>query len=1042
MKMKIVKMCAISVYLLISVAASARAQTCPQPFTLRQESCPSGASTCSSKGSTLTYQELDRDLINAIALCNGPGQFTWPAPSAGTLTSDSSGNITITAGGGGGAPTTSQYLLLSNDATTSAERVFTPGLGLTAADGGANSTYTLSFKTSDTLSGNPSLSSEQTVFTTDGTGGGLLFEGSAADSIEGILIWDPATSDKTLTLPNETGTLCSTGSVCSGYAAGTAGVANSATTLAANGSNCSAGQWAAGGDASGNAEGCTADDDTPESGDFTNLTGGAGITNTAGTLATASNETGFLTSGALTCGASTAGKIQVHTTPIQYCDNSATPTLRYSAYGESNGIAYSALKEINIAGPPNAAACDGVTDDTSAIQAKIDNAADDSTLRLPPGTCITSQLNLTAAKDLRILGSGPRKSVLKAKSGSTGVIINISPAARQDYDIGEFSIDLTDAATINGIKVDHAEPIKLHDIRIELGAIGIVISNTGNSYFDRIRTWNQTTAGIQIDGDTSAELHFSDIDIQRNVAGTMAAGFEVVRSLSADGGAYYLSKVRITRAAGTITHGFYFNESGGSINNNPVFMSQCVADNINGGSAARFLKQGEATIINSWFNNTEPTTNSAIDIDGGSDFRVIGNVINGSTTGSCVGFTNAPVRLNFSSNTCVAGTAFDMPASSPPTGLFLAGNNVTNASALTDDLAKLTAAGNGITSYSGMRVLTDEVGPNRTFSMSDGVNGHIRWQRINSTADWQFLNEAFNTITGSLSDAGVWSTSGGMIVGDSTGNDSLSFNEEATNPTCAAGDYRIWANSADTKLKKCQNGTITDLDTVSGGGASNSFETLNAPSGTDPVADSSTDTLNMTCSGGLTCTGNSTTDTIDLVIGTAPALAANGSNCGANQWAAGVDASGISEGCTTDDDVPESGDFTNLTAGRSLTIAAGTIDADAELYETTKCMMIENPVSGDDFLFYRAERAATVTGIDCLVVGGTSVATLVKECDTAGATCGNTEASITCGTTNTTESGGIDDSAWDAGDWIRIDPGTVTGSVTQLSVCVTFQVAD
>lgn len=81
------------------------------------------------------------------------------------------------------------------------------------------------------------------------------------------------------------------------------------------------------------------DDDVPESGDFTNLTGGAGITNTAGTLATASDEQNFLKSGALTCGAATNGKMQVHTSPLQYCDNAATPTLQYAAYGDSSGNA-------------------------------------------------------------------------------------------------------------------------------------------------------------------------------------------------------------------------------------------------------------------------------------------------------------------------------------------------------------------------------------------------------------------------------------------------------------------------------------------------------------------------------------------------------------------------------------------------------------------------------------------------------------------------------------------------------------------------------
>lgn len=59
------------------------------------------------------------------------------------------------------------------------------------------------------------------------------------------------------------------------------------------------------------------------------------------TFTTASGEADFLASGALTCGASTQGKMQVHTTPLQYCDNAGTPALQYTAYGNSAGAATS-----------------------------------------------------------------------------------------------------------------------------------------------------------------------------------------------------------------------------------------------------------------------------------------------------------------------------------------------------------------------------------------------------------------------------------------------------------------------------------------------------------------------------------------------------------------------------------------------------------------------------------------------------------------------------------------------------------------------------
>ncbi len=77
------------------------------------------------------------------------------------------------------------------------------------------------------------------------------------------------------------------------------------------------------------------------------LTAGAGLSgggdlSTNRSFATASDEADFLKSGALTCGAATQGKAQVHTTPLQYCDNAATPALQYAAYGSSTGVATSA----------------------------------------------------------------------------------------------------------------------------------------------------------------------------------------------------------------------------------------------------------------------------------------------------------------------------------------------------------------------------------------------------------------------------------------------------------------------------------------------------------------------------------------------------------------------------------------------------------------------------------------------------------------------------------------------------------------------------
>jgi len=105
----------------------------------------------------------------------------------------------------------------------------------------------------------------------------------------------------------------------------------------------------------------------------------------------------------------------------------------------------------------------------------------------------------------------------------------------------------------------------------------------------------------------------------------------------------------------------------------------------------------------------------------------------------------------------------------------------------------------------------------------------------------------------------------------------------------------------------------------------------------------------------------------------------------------------------------------------------------------TKTMVVETPAAADDFLFFRAERAITVTGIDCVVAAATSAVVTVNECDANGGTCTAVEAAMTCATTNTTEAAGIDNAVIDAGDWVRVDVGTVTGTPGHVAVTVTYR---
>jgi len=101
------------------------------------------------------------------------------------------------------------------------------------------------------------------------------------------------------------------------------------------------------------------------------------------------------------------------------------------------------------------------------------------------------------------------------------------------------------------------------------------------------------------------------------------------------------------------------------------------------------------------------------------------------------------------------------------------------------------------------------------------------------------------------------------------------------------------------------------------------------------------------------------------------------------------------------------------------------------------CYSLESPTDADNFLVKKFRESATVLAMHCLVGASTSAVVTYQECDGNGGSCSTIE-SVTCGTTNTADNG-IDNASIDAGDWIRIDIGTVTGTVGQVNACLYYR---
>lgn len=89
-------------------------------------------------------------------------------------------------------------------------------------------------------------------------------------------------------------------------------------------------------------------------------------------------------------------------------------------------------------------------------------------------------------------------------------------------------------------------------------------------------------------------------------------------------------------------------------------------------------------------------------------------------------------------------------------------------------------------------------------------------------------------------------------------NKGIEFTESDTNPSCASGNFNIYADLSENKLKKCMNGTTSDLDTTAAGGGNALLD-----------GSAHTDTLAGTVVRGDVIVGNSTPKWSRLGIGAA-----------------------------------------------------------------------------------------------------------------------------------------------------------------------------
>ena len=129
------------------------------------------------------------------------------------------------------------------------------------------------------------------------------------------------------------------------------------------------------------------------------------------------------------------------------------------------------------------------------------------------------------------------------------------------------------------------------------------------------------------------------------------------------------------------------------------------------------------------------------------------------------------------------------------------------------------------------------------------------------------------------------------------------------------------------------------------------------------------------------------------------------------------------------------GTLTSGTAGRSLSVASGTIDADAEVYTDTKCMWWKNPAAGDDFKsIYFFKTAATITSLWC--ESDQTVTAMFQIDDGSPADVDSVD--LTCDATPPEDTSLDGDVTAASGDRMDIDVASVASTPTWVSMCFTF----
>ncbi len=312
------------------------------------------------------------------------------------------------------------------------------------------------------------------------------------------------------------------------------------------------------------------------------------------------------------------------------------------------------------------------------------------------------------------------------------------------------------------------------------------------------------------------------------------------------------------------------------------------------------------------------------------------------------------------------------------------------------------------------------------------------------------------TVTGDVTISGddlflATNTSGAILVADGTNFNPVALSSDAT--VSSTGALTIAANAVALSTDTTGNYVATVADagsgllTVSGSGSEGAAVTLtlaadqvNFTELSDSLSLDAATTVTNGLSGNLTLNLSSTGDFVIQDAGVTYATFADDSSL---TFTGVFDAGGATSlevpngsGPTVD----ATGELAVDTTGDDLIFYGGSAKRNLT-YKQTKTVTLETPADADNFLIFKAPYAFTISAITCIVDpadSSESVVIDVQERDSSGDSPASVDTTITCSNTGAADDGSLSNPTIDSNDWVALDIGTVTGTVTQVSVTITY----